>query len=299
MFIYKNGNYVVAISEIDGTKIRKTDENEFIPSFAENCDVKITDKCIQGCPFCYEGCTRAGKHGDLFKYKNLLDSLHPYTELALNGNDLDHPQLEEFLELLKEKKVFANITVNQSQFHINFEKLKKWQENKLIYGIGVSLISGKVSKGFIQNVKALHNIVIHTIVGILTEEDINTLKDNGLKILLLGYKNRQRGDSFLRTHFSDIYDNKQYLYDKLEEITKQFKVVSFDNLALEQLDVKRLLTEKEWESFYMGDDGGFTFYIDLVEGKFAKNSVSDERYDIENKTVDEMFQFIRNEKNII
>lgn len=295
MFTYKNGNYIVAISGEDGTKIRKTDADEFIPSFAENCDVKITDKCLQGCPFCYEGCTRGGKHGDLFKYKNLLDSLHPYTELALNGNDLDHPQLEEFLEFLKEKKVFANITVNQSQFHTNFEKLKRWQENKLIYGIGVSLISGKVSEGFIQNVKTLHNIVIHTIVGILTEEDINSLKNNGLKILLLGYKYRQRGVNFLEFHMKEIEKNKKYLYDNFNSLTQWFKVVSFDNLALDQLDVKSFLSPEVWNVFYMGDDGGYTFYIDLVAGKFSKNSISEDRYDIGDKTVDEMFKFIRNE----
>ena len=41
--VYKNGNYTVKILS-DGTKIRETNEDEFIPSFAENCDVKITDK---------------------------------------------------------------------------------------------------------------------------------------------------------------------------------------------------------------------------------------------------------------
>ena len=53
---YKNGNYIVTILE-DGTKIRKTGEDEFIPKFSENIDCKITDKCSQMCKFCYEGCT--------------------------------------------------------------------------------------------------------------------------------------------------------------------------------------------------------------------------------------------------
>lgn len=292
MFTYKNGNYTVSISEIDGTKIRFTKEDEFIPSFAENCDVKITDKCSQNCPFCYEGCTPKGKHGDLFKYSNLFNSLHPYTELALNGNDLDHPQLEKFLELLKEKKVFANITVNQNQFMNNFGKLEDWQNRKLIHGIGISL--NHVNDNFISAINHFQNVIIHTIVGILTPIEIQRLANKDLKILILGYKKRERGETFLEGNRDDIYENKEYLYNKLEEITKQFKVVSFDNLALEQLDVKRLLSEEEWDKFYMGDDGGFTFYIDLVEGKFAKNSISDIRYDIGNKTVDEMFNIIRN-----
>ena len=35
--VYKNGNYTVKVLS-DGTKIRETLEDEFIPSFAENCD---------------------------------------------------------------------------------------------------------------------------------------------------------------------------------------------------------------------------------------------------------------------
>ena len=80
---YKNGNYIVTMLS-DGTKIRETNDDEFIPSFAENCDVKITDKCDGGCPFCYEGCTPNGRHGDIMNYK-FLDTLHPYTELAINA----------------------------------------------------------------------------------------------------------------------------------------------------------------------------------------------------------------------
>jgi len=108
--VYKNGNYNVRLLA-DGTKIRETNEDEFIPAFAENCDCKITDKCDGGCPFCYEGCTPNGKHGDILNYK-FLDTLHPYTELAINGNDMSHPDLIPLLEKLKEKKVVANMTVS-------------------------------------------------------------------------------------------------------------------------------------------------------------------------------------------
>ena len=71
-------------------------------------------------------------------------------------------------------------------------------------------------------------------------------------------------------------------------------MVSFDNLAIEQLDVKRLLSDEEWNEFYMGDDSVFTFYLDLVDGKFAGNSLApeDERYDILDN-IDKMFERIR------
>lgn len=49
---YRNGNYDVFLFE-DGTKIRYTEEDEFKPAFAENIDVKVTDRCTgTNCQFC-------------------------------------------------------------------------------------------------------------------------------------------------------------------------------------------------------------------------------------------------------
>lgn len=290
MNIYKNGNYTVVILQ-DGTKIRKTNDDEFIPSFAENCDVKITDKCSIGCPWCYEGCTKEGKHGNLFKYK-FIETLHPYTEMALNGNDLNHPQLEEFLNFLKTKKVFANITVHQKQFINNYDFIKRLIDNKLIYGIGISY--NHYNQDFIDKIKEIPNAVLHTINGILSEDDINKLKGNNLKVLVLGYKYLQRGISYSDDNQYIIDKNWKYLKEELPKIiaNNYFQLISFDNLSLNQLDVKRLLSDKDWEEFYMGDDGKYTFYIDMVKGEFSKNSIASERYPIGDKTIDEMFNFI-------
>lgn len=41
---YTNGNYNVVIFE-DGTKIRATKYDEFIPTRLESCDCKITNFC--------------------------------------------------------------------------------------------------------------------------------------------------------------------------------------------------------------------------------------------------------------
>ena len=51
MHFYKNGNYIVCIMD-DGTKIRKSDDSVFIPSFAECVDLCITKSCTLGCKFC-------------------------------------------------------------------------------------------------------------------------------------------------------------------------------------------------------------------------------------------------------
>ena len=225
---YKNGNYSVIIFD-DGTKIRRTKEDEFIPSFAENCDVKITDKCSQGCSFCYEGCSVSGKHANLFDYA-FLNTLHPYTEMALNGNDLDHPKLRDFLEFLKTKKVFANLTVNQNQFMKNIDKLRDWTDSKLIYGLGVSLVNP--GENFLKEVKRFPNAVIHTIAGILTSEDILRLQKKDLKVLILGYKDLSRGSEFLKRNRDEIQSRLNYLRKILPCAISDgwFKVISFDNL---------------------------------------------------------------------
>ena len=41
---YKNGNYTTYLMT-DGTKIRKTNDDEFVPAYAENMDVKISNYC--------------------------------------------------------------------------------------------------------------------------------------------------------------------------------------------------------------------------------------------------------------
>ena len=286
---YKNGNYTVQIYE-DGTKIRENDLDSLIPAFSENCDVKITDKCSQGCSFCYEGCTKEGKHSNIMK-QPWIHTLHPYTELALNGNDLDHPQLPEFLEFLKEKKVIANLTVNQNQLIQNYDKLCSWMDEKLIYGLGVSYVNPDI----LTYVEGKENIVIHTINGILKPEDIRALSGHDLKVLILGYKTRGRGVAYKEKYEEELEKNMNFLYNFLNVMPYMFKVLSFDNLALEQLKVKRILTEEEWSEFYMGEDGQYTFYIDAVEGTFSKDSVTaaTERFEIGDRSVDEMFNFIR------
>lgn len=86
---YKNGNYYVTMLS-DGTKIRANKLDTLEPEFAENCDMLITTECNGGCPYCYEGCSTNGSHADLMNLP-FLDTLHPFTELAINGNDLTHP----------------------------------------------------------------------------------------------------------------------------------------------------------------------------------------------------------------
>lgn len=288
---YKNGNFTVTLLS-DGTKIRETWEDEFIPAHVESMDIKICNKCSAGCKFCHEGSTPDGKLGDILNEK-FIDTLHQYQEVAIGGgNVLEHPDLIPFLEKLKERKVIANITVNQIHFEQSQELIRRMTDDKLIYGLGVSLVNP--TEKFIEIVKRYPNAVIHVIDGVVTENQIHSLEDNGLKMLILGYKHLRRGNDYFAAEHEKIEENQKFLYSYLPELIRKFKVVSFDNLAIEQLDCKRLMTPEEWNEFYMGDDSEFTYYIDMVERKFAKSSIAsmNKRYDLMD-SVDEMFEKIR------
>ena len=285
---YNNGNYTVEIYD-DGTKIRETEEETFEASFPENIDIKITNKCLNNCNFCYESSSPEGKHGNL--NVDFIKSLHPYTELAIGGgNPLSHPDLHEFLKVLKENKIIANITIRQNDFLNNLELLKNYTDNKLLYGIGVSLI--EPTDEFIKEIQQFPNAVIHTIAGLLTKEQLIKLFNKKLKILILGYKTRGKGENYKHEFEKDIFLNIEFLKQTILKLTPLFKVVSFDNLAIEQLELQKQINPKVWEEFYMGDDGKHTMYVDLVKQTFSKNSLSEERFELMSN-IEEMFNIVK------
>ena len=289
---YTNGNYTVTIDTRTGTKIRENDLDFFRAEFPESMDIKICDKCDMGCPMCHENSTPDGKCGDILNVK-FIETLHPYTELAIGGgNPLEHPDLEEFLVKCKTLILIPSMTVNQTHFMKNREYLKTLCDSKLIYGLGISV--NKVDNDFLEALKDFPNAVLHVINGLVTIHDLAMLAGKDLKILFLGYKEFRRGkDLFKRDAFSierRKKETREWLGRILDE--KWFEVVSFDNLAVNQLEVRTLIGEEVWSEFYMGDDGTATMYVDMVRGEFAKSSTSTERYPIEDNIIP-MFEKIR------
>ena len=294
---YKNGNVITTIYS-DGTKERFTYDDEFHPVFAENMDIKICNRCGRGCPWCHEGSTPDGKLGDIMNEK-FVDTLHPYQEVALGGgNVLEHPDLIPFLHRLKDRKVIPNITLNQKHFEDNIELVDDLISKKLIYGLGISL-ENPIAE-FIEKVKRFPNAVIHVINGVVDPVQMENMYNQNLKLLILGYKYLRRGSTWMEKEHAAIAANQWWLYEHLPNLINKFAVVSFDNLAIEQLNIKERwdeFSDKPWDEFYAGDDGMNTYYIDMVERKFARSSTAsfDKRYDLLND-VDEMFRIIQNEK---
>lgn len=292
---YTNGNYTVKLLT-DGTKIRYTEADAFIPDFPESIDVKITNFCDNNCSYCHEMSTIKGKHADLTKLLDVIKDLPAGVELAIGGgNPLSHPDLVGFLIELKSRGIVANMTVNQN--HLN-TPLKFFQiqlimsliMNDLIKGLGISIINDDFSD-IIELKKLSNNIVYHLIVGINTPAQLDKLIALGnCKVLLLGYK--QFG--FGKKYYSDIVAKNIVNWNCALSSYIRKCVISFDNLAIEQLNVKRLFTAEGWNKFYMGDDFMFTMYIDAVNQMFAPTSRSVDRVSFNDSTLLEYFKSDQN-----
>lgn len=299
MTSYINGNYQVWLDLDDGTMIRYTPDDELKPQFPDSMDIKITNCCegVNGrvCSWCHEKSTPKGQHGNIMS-KSFIDKLHPYTQLALGGgNVLLHPDFEDFLFKCQDLRLVPSITVHQEHLMAHRNYIKALCKHKLIYGLGVSLTK---PTGYFSNcLKHFPTAVIHVITGVNTVEQLRQMAGWNFKILILGYKNFGRGIEYGSKHQDTIAANIKELNEALPQMIEEkwFDNISFDNLALEQLDVKSLLSPEQWERFYMGKDGTSTMYIDMVNKEFAKSSTSSKRYPLLDN-IEDMLEVIRREE---
>ena len=172
---YINGNYKVRLFS-DGTKIRISNFNEFCPDFPESIDLKITNRCDLRCLMCHEKSTPNGKNADL--NQPFLTSLKKGTELAIGGgNPLEHNDLIPFLQRMKEQGIICNITVNQIHLIKNKILIQKLIDDKLIYGIGVSISQDLFLDEIIEFSSRNTNTVIHVIAGVIDIKILEKLYD--------------------------------------------------------------------------------------------------------------------------
>lgn len=298
---YRNGNYNVRLNTKTGTKIRENKLDFFEPHTIESMDLKITNCCDMGCKWCHENSTPDGKHADLFS-PSFLDNLHPYTEIAIGGgNPLSHPDLVKFLVRCKDNKWIPSMTVNEYHFFKNFELIKQLSNAGLIYGVGISVNSVVNLLSQLDKVKEIPNVVLHLIAGVnATPYNLKNLSGHDLKVLILGYKKVRRGIDYNKDN-SDcilkfINDFKEIFPNMLEE--NWFQVMSFDNLALKQLEIETFMDPDDYKLHYMGDDGidgnatSASMFVDMVERKYAVNSCSMIRYELK-PTIEEMYTHLR------
>lgn len=305
--IYKNGTYTVIIDET-GTK--KYIGEQFIADFPDSLDLKITEQCLHGCPFCHESSGKDGKHGDLNQLVLNLVGLPEGVELAIGGgNALLHPELKQFL--LKIKGHFrVALTIHWKDL-IN-EDTKKILEDivkdKLISSLGVSLadFGKKTSESLdifdslssresfiLSNVKP----VFHVIPGVTPFKIFKKIFWDPFsfkKILILGFKQFGRAEK-MELPLEEFKMWRECIQEHTKRgnsLLRHNQTVAFDNLALEQLGIKDIVPKEVWNECFMGNEFTHSMYIDACKGEYAPTSRSpySERMSWKDKTVIEYFK---------
>jgi hypothetical protein len=289
---YTNGNATITLHS-DGTRIIDYDGTLQL-DYPLNIDIRVQTKCPLGynpktkqaiCTFCHESATTDGDECDYVLLLSKLDGLPAGIELAIGCNMLT-PGLYRFLFECKNRGYICNLTVNQVMLHKYIDTLKAAAEGGLIRGLGVSYrkFNDVVLPKYILDYE---NTVFHVICGIDDIEDIIKLRDVGVrKILILGEK-----DFGFNVGCVDLtgHKHKQWFY-KVNRLFKLFEVVAFDNLAIEQLNIKRFIPQDSWCEFYQGE---YSFYINAVTGKYSRSSRSSEVTDWDNITIQQYFRGLK------
>lgn len=291
---YQNGNVSVTLYE-DGTKVREFDGIP-MPEYPESIDVKITDYCDANCSFCHEMSTVNGTHGDLELGISVLSDMPSGTEIAIGGgNPLSHTGLIPFLEQLRSKNIVPNLTVNQLHLKKYQDLIKYLLSEQLIFGLGISYYR---SDSQYLDMFMTPNTVLHMIIGVHSHKELEKVHARwpNAKVLLLGYKTFGRGKEYYDKTNNYVQQTMYGWYTQLPKFFNSGLTLSFDNLGIEQLNMRRFFTDDSWSEFYMGDDGTFTMYMDLVKRQYAPTSTSKERFDLGTMSIKEIFAHVRSMK---
>lgn len=300
MIKYKNGNTWVSLNLENGTRILETEDDEFLFDTPVNIDCKITNKCPFHCSFCHENSTPDGEQANFEEVVKVLSTLPRGTEIALGGGALTSIDFDDFCNLLSKLKdcgLIVNATFHEKEILMYHEQIRMLQKDKLLYGIGVSIperTGRHTLRRLASYLEGIDNVVFHVIAGVVSDITLNELRYTfkNLKILILGYKNFRRGTQYLELYKDDVGDKIESLRSNIVNIMKSSDVVSFDDLALIQLNIKDKVTEDVWDACYQGSDTRSGMYIDFVKNEFACNSTSTERYSLMNNVKD-MFDVVK------
>jgi organic radical activating enzyme len=268
---YKNGDTFVTIHS-DGTKERDI-RNGTNAEFPESMDVKITNWCDAGCNFCHEKSTVRGLHADLQPTIDLLKQLPAGVEIAIGGgHPLSHPEFDNFVKEISDHGIICNVTINEYHFKKERERIESLIADKLIYGVGYSYKHNPCD--FVYD-----NLVTHVIIGVTPYAELEKIIQYNNKILLLGFKkNTGRGGTYYRKHDESVDENIRTWYAGLFHAARKAHV-SFDNLAISQLNPSRLFSnQQQYDAMFMGADGAYSMYLDAVKQEFSIGSTGLERF---------------------
>lgn len=269
---YINGNASITVLN-DGSRVIQHSA-PLVLEYPLNVDIRVQNGCSFANTLCKDFCHEMPSvKGNECDYNELLTKLstelNKNVELAIGCNELTDG-LFNFCKEASQEGFIVNLTINQGHLQRDAFKLLQLMDNQWIKGLGISYrkpLKWNVPVEFIE----YKNSVFHVICGIDSIEDVISLRGKGVrKILILGEKDFGFNTSKVNLE-SDLH--KDWIR-KLHNLS--FDVISFDNLALQQLPIKNQLSDKDWNSFYQSEH---SFYINAVDKYLSPSSRSSDKSD--------------------
>lgn len=307
--IHKNGNYWVAygssrLHKVTGEdvdydlataykknctlgRVRFSDtKGELVPKYPELIDLRITNKCNHGCPFCFMDSTNKEPHMDAHYINRVLHGCGPNTEFSIGGgNILLYPDLEEVLAKIKAEGHIVNVTINAKDCDtVVNDATYRDIFMKYVDGVGISVTKVEDVKevkkfydvfysdddffrkhpGYTKKYITMH--MIPELLGVQLTKDImneSTVQKMWMTSLFLGYKTNGRGAKCEHTVFTDAE-----LDDLFNDIYYRVAIdTSFANSYYDWLDknfaISKCITLNE---------GEFSVYVDGVNQVICKSS---------------------------
>lgn len=274
-------------------------DDECIPEYPELIDLKITNMCEHGCPFCYMNATKDGEHAKLLFLQSVIsqfgmpsNSYYHRCEFSIGGgNILLYPDLEKLFSFIHSRGHILNVTIKAD----DISKILEDEEvggllsifDEYVDGIGVSVLD--VTD--IEKINALYDhlskkyVVAHLIPELLGKDKTLAIKkalfenQRWIPMLFLGYKQTGRAtkpvNKFTEQDLDDLFEG----YRKISVDT------TFANTYMDYIK-----THFSYKYSITNMEGEYSMYIDGVGEKAYKSS-----YNLE-KGYNMHVEYPRNEK---
>jgi organic radical activating enzyme len=277
--LVENGNYFILQSyENDkrvALRLSKEPDSDLIPKHPELVDIKLTDVCHIGCPWCYQDSTSDSVHGNLDLIKTVIKSLNPkVTEVAYGGGDvLQHPDIVEILEFSRE------CGLNSSNITMNWQSIMKYPDKvekvmPLLDAIGVSITGVGQVKNVVEKLKEINcfrpsRICFHIIPDLYSKRIITKILNEVLEfshesdVLFLGYKTNGRGKNISTEQISDMMEIFNFAINHRVSLQCDTKFIK---------DYFEVIKAVSNELTYDIQEGEFSMNIDCVEEFYSQSS---------------------------
>lgn len=294
---YYNGNHRVIVYE-DGTKDIETGyykgdiwystaDETLTYSFPERVTLKLAQYNVEN-------------------IKYLISTMVPGTECNIEGgnNLFKIPDFLEILKLLHDHGIITNITVNIAAVKEYKDLIKDLIDTKLIFALGISIQNyPHVDKEDIKIVDSFgSNVVIHAMAGNIDKHKLPIL--TGRKVFIHGFNPSPKVKAVLEKFEKQINKNILWLKKKISALQSMCLSISFDKLAISQLNPERVLklSEEQYDDLFndsnaIDDKGNIIFsdmFINLQQNQISFTPQSEKFIQFEkNKSIIELYSKLK------